>query len=118
MTDLELRRKVAEAVGWTRLRKQENPFMPLELIGMPPGKDDNEYIGRCPAYETDIAAAWGLVEAMGEHCLLINPPYGGLDEYRVGYRDTATNSGMNSCYAPSAPRAISLAYLAWKEAQQ
>ena len=113
MTDLELRRKVAEAVGWTETHATGG--LPC---GIPPGKpsheDSHDVI---PAYETDIAAAWELVEAMATDG---NGPKLGYNPRREGWHFNPTGWMYEplSATAPTAPRAICLAYLAWKAASE
>lgn len=61
MTDRELDALVAEKVmGWRIERYMTNPPKPTGM-GMPP---DSTTIAEIPAYSTDIAAAWEVVEKM------------------------------------------------------
>jgi hypothetical protein len=59
MTDLALRRQVAEARGWTSIRISGKHT----IGGVPPF----DYIGSfltIPPYDTDIAAAWELLDRL------------------------------------------------------
>ena len=62
--NLELRQQVAEALGWTEIA--EHRVLVDSLQGHHPPSDSGVRIGPLPipAYETDIAAAWELLEEL------------------------------------------------------
>jgi hypothetical protein len=105
LPDLELRRRVAEVLGWTQLHKWgEN------IDGIPPGSPDTDAnIRSVPAYELDIAAAWGLLEGLRYD---VDNTTDAPDVCVILWLEDGTPT---SAIAPTAPRAICLAYLAWKE---
>jgi hypothetical protein len=126
MIDLELRRKVAEAAGWTAIRfNLDRPATSIaRLVGLRPKEQHPYRYNRAgvPAYETDIAAAISLVHEMRKA-----PD---VAEVIVNWgRDD--DGDWSSCEvirwkqyekieqqdAETAHRSICLAYLAWKEAQ-
>lgn len=103
--DLALRRKVAEREGWTIA---DATYPDGGLMGVAPhglGK-----VSRIPAYELDIAAAWGLLGKTRHNVR--------TDESGDSYWCMIWDESADVCHnAPTAPYAICLAYIAWKEQQ-
>ena len=110
-TDLDLRREVAEAIGWTSIHKS----------GMTPPSSSGKrmWLLHTPAYETDIAAAFWLVDEIRQtHEITISAPVPPRKQWDVrGWNDT-TNDERFIAHAPTAPEAICRAYLAWKQSQK
>lgn len=128
MTDLDLRRRVAEAVGWTDVMACHEVRQDVWwLEGVPPDDrvpdmdDDNDEI---PAYETDIAAAWELVEEVsqcGQYDLieLSHEPTCSPDiAWSFAFTKPKCHEFDICKLAPTAPTAICLAYLAWCAAKE
>lgn len=120
--DLALRKAVAEAVGWQGVRKlkyDDGPGYGLVAYVAPDGVDPGNEFGfgfYVPAYELDIAAAWLLVEEMGEDVRRMTPAI----QKRWGIEVTlGSDDPDNYCVIvePTAPLAICKAFLAWKEQQ-
>ncbi len=59
MVDLEVRRKVAEALGWTEIRASK--YRGIALTGLPPNETERTFV---PAYEHDPAASKQLREKL------------------------------------------------------
>jgi hypothetical protein len=134
MSDDELRIAVAKALGWQFMRVTERslrayPIKPGESSnGYYPSKEGdeivfaNEYDYCDPDWPTSIAAAWELVEEAAQDGVgmdlftihednhfwyrteLFDPPGGPMPE-------------VYSAESESAPRAICVAWLKWKEAK-
>lgn len=74
MTNLHLRRRVAEALGWTEIKCIDRDYQWLE--GIPP--EGGDYDADVPEWDTDKAAAWELVERMaGDEPLEVVAHWGG-----------------------------------------
>jgi hypothetical protein len=110
MTPEELNRAIAKAKGWTVGWYHEKLW----------GSDEN-HVMRPMNWTDDIAAAWELVEeifAAGKdfhfECVHDDPanPW-----WFLAYDDDNLNGEIASTEAPTAPIAISRAWLMWKAAQ-
>lgn len=103
MAELELRRRVAEALGWTDLRVEDG-----ELWGR--YSCMSAIISEC---ESDIAAAWQLIEGMAKSDPLeVNVTWDG-----ESWMCNVDVSGSAWVYGkdPTAPAAICKAWLAYME---
>jgi hypothetical protein len=126
MTDEELRIEIAKAKGWTFWVSKEKWY----AVAMP-GKEPPFSSGyRTQVYDpenyhpsweghawsTDIAAAWVLVEEMRENGLLLSLRDSGVNWFVVIRSEKGGEyADVAKANSPTAPRAICLAYLAWKD---
>lgn len=121
LTNEELRKKIATERGWTNLY-----MMAFAGTVIPYGDDpDNHYASRpIPNWPEDIAAAWELVEEVRKFDINMLNRYtwelssgSPLEKWYAEITDWNRDNGSLHWRTESdtAPRAISLAYLAWKE---
>lgn len=104
MTDDEIRIKIALLRGYLNVANREG-----SITGTVPGE---RYIDDVPNWPVSIADGWELVEEMYNY----NIKKIGTETTAVLYPDTHILRGKVG-KADTAPRAICLAWLAWKEAQ-
>jgi hypothetical protein len=145
LTNDELKLEIAKAKGWRCIRfvsTNKNPPVRTITSLIPPGEtaigEGSEYWVTENSDEwnekgylldmywpTDIAAAWELADEAG---FVVGPQWsGGLDSHRIGwcvYSDWVSVSNdiwsfdsdrYSLAIADTAPRAICLAWLKWKE---
>jgi len=100
LTGLALRRRVAELRGFEDVYEMENGC----LAGLLP---DSEFSREVPAYESDIAAAWELVEEMNQ-----SPP-----DLKRRFHETVGDMLPMKMMTRELATFICRAYIAAKEAQ-
>lgn len=106
MTDEELRLNVAKRKGFDKLRTSRGRWW---------GEQQATGYARVyiPDWPADIAAAWGLVEEMVDGHADPHISHG----WNPNTWDCDTISPRIHSLAPTAPRAICIAWLMWKDAE-
>jgi hypothetical protein len=109
MNDVEIRRKIAELKGW----KRQGSMADGTQIGISP---DGISLSIVPDWPVDIADAWGgLFEELPEPKELEKNNTGWF--VGCGYGIVPGEVFQFAEVADTAPRAICLAYIQWKESQ-
>ena len=109
----ELDRQVAEALGWFDIEVIDEFVM-----GFNPNEPGQNDWGQIPHYSTSIADAWTLVDIMVKAGWYPQIAYCADKKWECMIMDLEEDV-ENSVYrhADTAPLAICLAFLKWKEAQ-